>query len=168
LQFYRAHIQKNPENAVRNYLKSVFAKLPPGRTLKAVDRLNNGTRIHVEIRICEDGSADFDFTCTGAECLRNGNAPKSVCLSAIIYCLRCLINYDIPLNQGCLASINVVNPYGSILNPSENAAVYAGNTQTSQRLVGVVLEAFEVRPKKLCFPGYVLTLHRLVLRVKDV
>jgi 5-oxoprolinase (ATP-hydrolysing) len=147
LQFYRAHIQKNAENAVRNYLKSVFVKLPPGRTLKAVDRLNNGTRIHVEIRICEDGSADFDFTGTGVDYLGNGNAPKSVCLSAIIYYPRCLINYDIPLNQGSLASRNVVNPYGSILNLSENAAVYAGNTQTSQRLVDVILKAFEVRPK---------------------
>jgi 5-oxoprolinase (ATP-hydrolysing) len=104
------HIQKNAENAVRNYLKSVFGKLPPGRTLKAVDRSDNGNRIHVEIRIREDGSPDFDFTGTGSECFGNGNAPKSVCLSAIIYCLRCLINYDVPLNQGCLANINVVNP----------------------------------------------------------
>jgi 5-oxoprolinase (ATP-hydrolysing) len=135
--------------------------------LKAVDRLDNGTRIHVEIRIREDGSADFDFTGTGSGCLGNGDAPKSVCLSAIIYCLRCLINYDIPLNQGCLASINVVNPYGSILNPSENAAAYAGNTQTSQRLVDVILKAFEVRSNKPYLPGYVLTLHRLVQRVKD-
>jgi N-methylhydantoinase B/oxoprolinase/acetone carboxylase alpha subunit len=80
--------------------------------------------------------------------LETGMHPRVfVCLSAIIYYPRCLINYDIPLNQGCLASINVVNPYGSILNPSENAAVYAGNTQTSQRLVDGILKAFEVRPK---------------------
>lgn len=74
----------------------------------------------------------------------NNNAPKSICLSAIIYCLRCLINEEIPLNQGCLSSIEVINPEGSILNPSDQAAVYAGNTQTSQRVVDVILKAFEV------------------------
>lgn len=115
-----------------------------GRPLKAIDTLDNGTRIQLEIRINPDGSATFDFTGTGREVLGNNNAPKSICLSAIIYCLRCLINEEIPLNQGCLSSITVINPQGSILNPSHQAAVYAGNTQTSQRVVDVVLKAFEV------------------------
>lgn len=143
VQFYMAHIQKNAENAVRNYLRNIYSTLPPDTALIAEDKLDNGTRIKLSIQLHPDGSADFDFTGTGAECLGNGNAPKSVCLSAIIYCLRCLINYEIPLNQGCLASINVINPAGSILNPSESAAVYAGNTQTSQRVVDVILKAFQ-------------------------
>ncbi|KAF2088959.1 5-oxoprolinase [Saccharata proteae CBS 121410] len=142
VQFYMHSIQKNAELAVRKFLKETATKLS-GRTLSATDSLDNGTRIKVSIRICPDGSADFDFTGTGPECLGNQNAPKSICLSAIIYCLRCLIDQDIPLNQGCLASINVINPEGSILNPSDEAAVYAGNTQTSQRLVDVILRAFD-------------------------
>ena len=135
-------IRKTAEIAVRNFLKQK-AKRMSGRALKAVDYMDNGTPIQVEINIHEDGSADFDFTGTGPENLSNSNAPKSVCLSAIIYCLRCLINDDIPLNQGCLASICVINPEGTILNPSYDAAVYAGNTQTSQRIVDVILRAFE-------------------------
>lgn len=135
-------IRKTAEMAVRNFLKQT-AQSVLGRKLKAVDYMDNGTRIQVEISIYEDGSADFDFTGTGPENLSNLNAPKSVCLSAIIYCLRCLINDDIPLNQGCLASIRVINPEGSILNPSVDAAVYAGNTQTSQRVVDVILRAFK-------------------------
>lgn len=141
-QYYMHAIRKTAEMAVRNFLKQT-AKSVPGRTLKALDYLDNGTPIQVEISIHEDGSADFDFTGSGPESLTNLNAPKSVCLSAIIYCLRCLINDDIPLNQGCLASIRVINPEGTILNPSTNAAVYAGNTQTSQRVVDVILRAFQ-------------------------
>ncbi|RFU29743.1 hypothetical protein B7463_g6603, partial [Scytalidium lignicola] len=142
VQYYMHAIQKTAEIAVRNFLKRT-AKSVLGKTLKAVDYLDNGTRIQVQISIHEDGSADFDFTGTGPENLNNLNAPKSVCLSAIIYCLRCLINDDIPLNQGCLDSIRVINPEGTILNPSTDAAVYAGNTQTSQRVVDVILHAFE-------------------------
>lgn len=35
-------------------------------------------------------------------------------------------------------------PQGSILDPSENAAVVGGNVLTSQRIVDVVLKAFRV------------------------
>lgn len=138
-------IQANAEVAVRRFLQETARKLG-GRTLEAADYLDNGSRIQLEIRIKEDGSATFDFTGTGPEVVGNNNAPKSICLSAIIYSLRCLINEDIPLNHGCLSPIDVVNPEGSILNPSEYAAVYAGNTQTSQRIVDVILKAFEVSP----------------------
>ncbi|KAK8209034.1 hypothetical protein M8818_003998 [Zalaria obscura] len=142
VQFYMDCIQANAEIAVRRFLQATSTRFD-GRTLRAVDSLDNGSRIAIEIRIRGDGSADFDFTGTGPEVMGNNNAPKSICLSAIIYSLRCLINEEIPLNQGCLASINVVNPEGSILNPSDQAAVYAGNTQTSQRIVDVILKAFE-------------------------
>ncbi|KUM58596.1 hypothetical protein ACN42_g8544 [Penicillium freii] len=38
----------------------------------------------------------------------NINAPEAVTYSAIIYCLRCLISAEIPLNQGCLKPINIL------------------------------------------------------------
>lgn len=136
-------IQANAEVAVRKFLQKTSERLN-GNKLQAVDSLDNGTRIQLEIRINPDGSAVFDFTGTGPEVVGNNNAPKSICLSAIIYSLRCLINEEIPLNQGCLSSIQVINPEGSILNPSDQAAVYAGNTQTSQRIVDVILRAFDV------------------------
>ena len=46
--------------------------------------------------------------------------------------------------QGCLAPIKVIIPPGSILQPSENAAVVGGNVLTSQRVVDVIFRAFEV------------------------
>ncbi|KAI0020597.1 Hydantoinase B/oxoprolinase-domain-containing protein [Xylariomycetidae sp. FL0641] len=142
VQFYMGRIQANAEMAVRTYLQQASRRLD-GRRLRAVDSLDNGTRIQLEVQIEADGSAVFDFSGTGPEVMGNNNAPKSICLSAIIYALRCLISEDIPLNQGCLSPIRVVNPEGSILNPSDQAAVYAGNTQTSQRVVDVILRAFE-------------------------
>lgn len=62
--------------------------------------------------------------------------------SAIIYCLRCLISEDIPLNQGCLAPITVRIPPKSFLSPSNQAAVVGGNVLTSQRVTDVILKAF--------------------------
>ena len=141
VQFYMSAIQANAEIAVRRFMRQLYEQIGD-KPLQAVDYLDNGTRIAITIRVRKDGSADFDFTGTGPECLGNNNAPPSICLSAIIYSIRCLINEEIPLNQGCLSSINVINPRGSVLNPSYHAAVYAGNTQTSQRIVDVILKAF--------------------------
>jgi 5-oxoprolinase (ATP-hydrolysing) len=72
----------------------------------------------------------------------NTNAPEAVTYSAIIYCLRCLISEDIPLNQGCLKPILVKIPKRSFLSPSDKAAVVGGNVLTSQRVTDVVLKAF--------------------------
>lgn len=46
--------------------------------------------------------------------------------------------------QGCLAPVKINIPKGSILDPSDNAAVVGGNVLTSQRVVDVVLKAFRV------------------------
>lgn len=82
------------------------------------------------------------FSGTGTEVWGNCNAPRAITLSALIYCLRCLVGHDVPLNQGCLSPVKVIVPKGSILDPSENAAVVGGNVQTSQRIVDVILKAF--------------------------
>jgi 5-oxoprolinase (ATP-hydrolysing) len=49
-----------------------------------------------------------------------------VAYSAIIYCLRCLVNEEIPLNQGCLDPIEISIPARSILDPGPLAAVVGG------------------------------------------
>ena len=46
------------------------------------------------------------------------------------------------LRQGCLKPVKVIIPKGSLLDPSEEAAVVGGNVLTSQRVVDVVLRAF--------------------------
>jgi len=60
----------------------------------------------------------------------------------IIYCLRCLVNAQIPLNHGCLNPISVIMPENTFLNPSKIATVVGGNFVTNQRITDVVLKAF--------------------------
>ena len=47
------------------------------------------------------------------------------------------------MNQGCLNPISIRIPKGSILNPSDTAAVVGGNVLTSQRVTDVILKAFK-------------------------
>lgn len=144
VQAYMGFIQKNAEVAVRDMLKQICGNLP-ARSLIGEDVMDDGTVIRLQVDIDgTTGDAVFDFTGTGMEVHGNCNAPEAVTLSAIIYCLRCMVGYDVPLNQGCLVPINVIIPKGSIISPSPEAGVVGGNVLTSQRVVDVVLRAFQV------------------------
>ena len=128
VQAYMSYIQKNADLAVRDMLKKIANSVGKCK-LFAVDYMDSGTKIQLTIDInIETGSAVFDFSGTGEEVYGNCNAPKAVTFSAIIYCLRCLVGHDIPLNQGCLSPIHVIIPNNSILSPSEDAAVVGGLT----------------------------------------
>jgi len=68
-------------------------------TVKAVDSMDDGSEMKLALTIDRsDGTAVFDFEGTDPEMYGNCNAPRSITSSAIIYCLRCLVNADIPLN----------------------------------------------------------------------
>ncbi|ORX77294.1 hypothetical protein BCR32DRAFT_223520 [Anaeromyces robustus] len=142
VQSYMKFIRENAELAVRNLLKSIYKKYE-GKELVAEDYMDDGTRIKLKVTIDpKDGSSVFDFTGTGLQVFGNWNAPKAITYSAIIYCLRAMVGVDIPLNQGCLAPVDVRIPDGSILSPKGNVAVVGGNVLTSQRICDVVLKAF--------------------------
>ena len=142
VQQYMHAIQTTAEIAVRNLMKEV-AKKHSGEALESVDFMDDGTPIKLRIDInASDGSAVFDFSGTGTEVYGNTNAPVAITHSAIIYCLRALINSDIPLNQGCLNPVDIRIPQSSLLSPSRTAAVVGGNVLTSQRITDVVLRAF--------------------------
>ncbi|KAF8347534.1 Hydantoinase B/oxoprolinase [Amanita rubescens] len=142
VQEYMHHIRANAEMSVRNLLRDV-AKRVGTHTLSAVDYLDDGSPICLKVEINEEeGSAILDFAGTGSEVRGNLNAPISVVHSAVIYCIRAMLDVDIPLNAGCLVPLDVRIPPKSLLSPSKTAAVCGGNVLTSQRIVDVVLKAF--------------------------
>ncbi|OQR76402.1 5-oxoprolinase-like [Tropilaelaps mercedesae] len=147
VQAYMHHIQANAELSVTALLKNVGQLLGGGVktevSLFAEDYMDDGSVIQLRIDInCLTGKATFDFTGTAIEVYNNYNTPFAVTHSAIIYCLRCMVGHDIPLNQGCLAPISIKIPSHSLLHPSDDAAVVGGNVLTSQRLCDVILKAF--------------------------
>ncbi|EJT98041.1 Hydantoinase B/oxoprolinase [Dacryopinax primogenitus] len=141
VQEYMAHIRGNAEASVRGLLRRVAGE--KGRRLHGKDFLDDGSPIELTVDIDPaSGSALFDFTGTGPEVRNNMNAPISVVHSAVIYCLRAMLDSDIPLNAGCLVPVTIRIPPESLLHPSNTAAVCAGNVLTSQRIVDVVLKTF--------------------------
>ncbi|KZL72739.1 hydantoinase B/oxoprolinase [Colletotrichum tofieldiae] len=137
---YMDAIQSNAEVAVRGFFKKIAETHPRG--LEATDHLDDGTPMRVRITVDPaTGSAVYDFSGSGPQMWGNYNCPISICHSAIIYTIRCLVNIDIPLNEGCLSPVEIRVPEGSILNPGPRAAI-CGSTLASQRVIDVILRAF--------------------------
>lgn len=142
VQFYMEEIQGAAESAVRDMLRTIAQR--SGTVLNAVDYMDDGTKIALKVTINEEtGSAIFDFEGTGPEVYGNWNAPIAICNSSIIFALRCMVDREIPLNQGAIRPIDVRIPENSLLRPSPEAACCAGNVLTSQRIVDVIFLAFK-------------------------
>ncbi len=99
-------------------------------------------RINVSITFDpERASAHVDFTGSSPQVASSMNAVFAITYSATYYVFRCLLPEDAPANAGLMPPITVHAPEGSIVNARPPAAVAAGNVETSQRVVDVLLRA---------------------------
>ncbi len=141
VEAYMGHIQ----DAAATKMRRALARLEDGRR-EFTDFLDDGSPIAVAITVAGE-SATIDFTGTGPVLPGNLNANSAIVTAAVLYCLRCLIDEDIPLNQGVLSPVEIILPENCLLNPPRHqrpedcAAVVGGNVETSQRVVDVVLGA---------------------------
>ena len=85
---------------------------------------------------------EIDFAGTSPQHDGNLNCPLAVTRSACYFVVRCLTDPDLPASGGAFAPVTVEAPEGSLVNALSPAAVVAGNTETSSRIVDVVFAAF--------------------------
>ena len=144
VQGYMQHVQDNAEESVRR----VITKLKDGAFTLPLD---NGARISVAIRVdAVSRTAEIDFTGTSAQLENNFNAPTAVCMAAVLYVFRTLVDDEIPLNAGCLKPLKVIIPAGSMLNPHPPASVVAGNVETSTCITNALYGALGAMASSQC------------------
>ena len=135
---YMDHVQNNAEEAVRRVIENL-------KDAEYDYPLDNGAHIRVKVKIDHiKRRATLDFTGTSPELNSNFNAPLAICHAAVLYVFRCMVDDDIPLNQGCLKPVDIIVPEKTFLNPSPPHAVVAGNVETSQAIVNCLFLAFGV------------------------
>jgi len=138
VEAYMAHVQDNAEEHVRRVIA----------TLQDADfeaEMDDGARICVSVTIDHaTRDATIDFTGTSAQRTTNLNAPSAVARAAVLYVFRCMVDDDIPLNEGCLKPLTIIIPEDSMLSPRYPAAVVGGNVETSQAITDALFAAFGV------------------------
>ena len=135
IQDYAGHVMDNAERAVRRLID----RLQDGARDYPLD---DGSMLRLAVTVDHDArTARIDFTGTDAQRPGNFNAPPAVVRASILYVLRCLVDDDIPLNDGCMRPIEIIVPRGSFLDPHPGAAVVSGNTELSQAVANALLGA---------------------------
>jgi len=138
VQAYMRHVQDNAEEAVRRVITTL-------KDSSYTYPLDNGAVIKVAIRVNHaERSADIDFSGTSPQLNNNFNAPSAICMAAVLYVFRTLVDNEIPLNAGCLKPLEVIIPEGSMLNPRYPAAVVSGNVETSSCITNALYGALGV------------------------
>ncbi len=136
-----AEVLRSGEAKVRRALARIGEK-----EFAARDTLDDGTMLAVRVDV-RGGEARVDFDGCGPTHAGNLNATTAIVRSVVMYVVRLLLNEPVPLNEGLLRPVEIRIPKGSLLNPEFSAesgkcpAVVGGNTETSQRLVELLMQA---------------------------
>jgi len=131
---YMGHVQDHAEEVVRRLIPTLSSG-------SFAYELDNGSVVQVAVSVGSEATLDVDFTGTSPQQPTNFNAPVAVVRAAVLYVLRALTDTPVPLNDGFLRPVTIRLPEGSMLNPRPDAAVVAGNVETSQVITDALFGA---------------------------
>jgi N-methylhydantoinase B len=128
-QLMRAQIQQIPDGV---YHANDFLE-PVG---------GEGELLPIKVKITVDGERIVvDYTGSAPQVRGGINCPYSVTCNSTWFTIKAITDKDIPINQGCYRSIEIIAPESSVLNCSFPASVITGNTETSPRVIDLLLKA---------------------------
>ncbi|MCC7012612.1 MAG: hydantoinase B/oxoprolinase family protein [Planctomycetes bacterium] len=119
----------------------------PSRTVRFADVLDpvqpGGAPVRIQVALKRAaGELVVDFSGSDAQLGSSLNATRAVTEAAVAYVLQLLLPPGTPINEGSRAGVRVVTPQASVVDAAYPAPVAAGNVETSQRIVDVLLGAF--------------------------
>jgi 5-oxoprolinase (ATP-hydrolysing) len=131
------------DRAERALRRAVLARPPASRTARRW--LDDGTEVAATVSV-ENGVLRIGLSSPVAIHPRNFNAPRAVTQAAAMYALRLFVDEPVAMNEGLLRAVDLrIAP--SMLAPAFDAdparcpPVVAGNVETSQSVVAVLVDA---------------------------
>lgn len=122
-----------------------LAEMPDG-TYEFADYLDDdghtAERIRIEATVEIDGdSAVVDYTGSDQQTKGPINATYGITASSTYNGFLQVTDRDVPANHGAFRPVDLVAPEGTIVNAEPPAPTFSGNTETSVRIVDIVLGA---------------------------
>ena len=128
----RAAIREIPDGVyeAEDWVEGVYAKNWPA----------DPVRIKVRVTVAGD-EMHFDYAGSGSQSSGGINCPFAVTCNSTWFTVKAITDASIPINQGCYRPIHIAAPEGSIVNCRFPAPVVSGNTETSPRVIDLLLKA---------------------------
>jgi N-methylhydantoinase B len=123
-------------------VRAAISRLPDGTwsAEDVVEAVQGELTIRATFEIAGD-EIRIDFAGTDTQDAYNLNCPMSVTRSACYFVVRSITEPDLPASGGAFAPVTVTAPEGCLVHARSPAAVVAGNTETSSRIVDVLFRA---------------------------
>ena len=132
---YMGHVRDYAEECVRRVIENL-------RDGQAEVHFDQGCKIALKLSANrKERSVVLDFSGTSTQQQDNFNAPAPVTRAAVLYAFRCMVDDDIPMNEGCMRPLTINFPEKSMLTPRYPAAVVAGNVEVSQAVADCLFAA---------------------------
>lgn len=104
------------------------------------DGVDDG-RLLIDLRLTVAGSEiTFDLSGSSPACRGPFNSPLASTITGLMIGMKHVF-WDVPINSGCFVPFRFVIPEGSLLNPRPPSPVSGCTTETTQRVIGVVMGA---------------------------
>ena len=146
---YASHLIRYTAEMTRQAIKAIPDGVYSAEDFLDDDGYGSGpVRIAVKVRIHGE-NAVVDFSGSAPQVRGPINAVEAITVSAVYYVFRCLIPLDVPASSGILEPIEVITEPGTVVNARPPAPVAAGNVETSQRIVDVLLLALSKAPNAI-------------------
>lgn len=134
-----AVLQDYAEEMMRKRLESI-----PDGTWEFTDWLDDDgfepEPIPIKGRLTIQGSsATVDFRDSAPQTRGGVNANRAVTTSSVMFSFRCLLEDETPFNAGILRPVRILTTPGTVCDAVLPASTAAGNVETSQRIVDVLL-----------------------------
>ncbi|MFD0691396.1 hydantoinase B/oxoprolinase family protein [Actinomadura fibrosa] len=96
-------------------MREGLAALPAG-TFRGEYRLDDGHRIAVAVTCDGDGGVVVDFDGTDEQVPLPVNSGFSQTHGGVMYAIRCFVDPELPMNEGCFAPVDVRLPRGTLVH----------------------------------------------------
>jgi N-methylhydantoinase B len=98
--------------------------------------------IPIRVKVTKHGDGiHFDYAGSGPQTRGGINCPFSVTCNSTWFTVKAITDVAIPINQGCYRPVSISAPEASVVNCAFPASVVAGNTETSPRIIDLLLKA---------------------------
>jgi N-methylhydantoinase B len=125
-------------------VRAEIAAMPDGtyRAEDWIEPVGDGPLVPVCVEITIAGDAmTVDFTGSSPQVRGGINCPYSVTCNSVWFALKAVTNKDAAINEGCYRPVSITAPPGSVVNCAYPASVVSGNTETSPRIIDLLLKA---------------------------
>lgn len=128
---------------VESYMRKVLSELKAYGSSSAIDYIEVDDRlVEIKAKVTIDRERVIvDFTGTSSQVRAPVNAVYGVTVASTLFAVKSALDPEMPMNHGFEKVVSVIAPRGTVVNPVKPAPVSAGNVETSQRIVDVVLRA---------------------------